>query len=71
VVGDNRYIVTELGNKVKTLRMSKEIKIRDLGEMCQTDYANLPRFENGQVNIRIMTLKIMAEKLRVDLAYFL
>lgn len=61
----------ELGAKVRTLRMSKGIKIRDLGEMCQTDYSNLSRFENGQVNIRIMTLKNVAEKLGVDLTYFL
>ena len=61
----------ELGAKVKTLRMSKGIKVRELGEMCQTDYANLSRFENGQVNIRIMTLKTIADKLGVELTYFL
>lgn len=67
----NDLFLKELGAKVKALRMSKGIKVRDLGAMCQTDYSNLSRFENGQVNIRIMTLKSIADKLGVELSYFL
>ena len=60
------YLLT-IGDKVRTIRKSKGIKIRDLGEMCNTDYANLSRFENGEVNIRLLTLKSVADALKVDL----
>ncbi len=63
----NDIFLKELGSKVKTLRKAQRISVRALGEMCQTDYSNLSRFENGQVNPHILLLKSIAENLQVDL----
>lgn len=63
----NDLYLKELGCKVKAFRKAQGITVRQLGEMCQTDYSNLSRFENGQVNITILSLKMIAEKLNIEL----
>ena len=50
---------------------SKEVSVRRLGEMCNIDYANLSRFENGRQDIKMLTLKAIAEALEVDINSFL
>ncbi len=62
----NPYL-TIVGNKVKQARKSKKINVRQLGALCETDYANLSRFENGQVNMRLLLLKRIAEVLEMDI----
>lgn len=64
---NNGLFLKELGGKVKAIRKAKGLSVRALGEMCQTDYSNLNRFENGQINTNILLLKTIAEKLEVDL----
>lgn len=52
----NNYLLA-VGKKVQILRMERGITVRQLGELCQTDYSNLSRFENGQVNVRANDFK--------------
>ncbi len=47
--------------------MSKGISVRKLAEMCNADYSNFSRFESGRVNIRLSTLKCMADVLDIDI----
>ena len=63
----NDLFLKSIGAKVKAIRKSKRISVRTLGEMCGTDYANLSRFENGQINTNILLLKTIAEQLQIDL----
>ena len=67
---DNGYL-KQLGSKVKSVRMSKGLTVRALGEMCEIDYSNYSRFESGRKNIRILTLLNIANKLDVDVKKFL
>jgi transcriptional regulator with XRE-family HTH domain len=60
-----------IGQKVKEARISKGITIRKLGALCDMDYSGLSRFENGQSNVRILTLKSIADALKVDVKDFL
>lgn len=62
----NEFLV-QLGANVKKTRKAKGITVRKLGEMCNADYANLSRFENGQKNIGILHLKNLADKLEVEI----
>jgi hypothetical protein len=39
---------TVIGGRVKAARKAKKITVRQLGEMCDTDYSNLSRFETGK-----------------------
>ena len=67
---DNGYL-KQLGSKVKSVRMSKGITVRELGEMCEIDYSNYSRFESGRKNIRILTLLKISEQLNTEIKDFL
>jgi transcriptional regulator with XRE-family HTH domain len=67
---DNLFL-NRLGKKVSDIRKSKGISVRMLGEMCEIDYANISRFENGRQDIKMLTLKTIADKLEVDIKDFL
>jgi transcriptional regulator with XRE-family HTH domain len=56
-----------IGKRVQKARMSKGISVRKLAEMCNADYSNFSRFESGRVNIRLSTLKCMADVLDIDI----
>lgn len=64
---NNGLFLKELGAKVKAIRKAKGLSVRALAKMCGTDYSNLSRFENGQKNLYLLSLKLIAEKLEVDL----
>lgn len=66
----NQFLV-EVGNKVREVRMSKGVTVRQLGELCKIDYAHLSRFENGTIGVRLVTLKLIADKLDADIKDFL
>ena len=61
----------EMGKKIKAARNSCGITVRELGELCGLDYSNLSRLENGQVDCQISTLRNIADKLDVNVKYFL
>jgi transcriptional regulator with XRE-family HTH domain len=63
----NDIFLKQVGNKVKAIRQENGISVRKLGEMCKIDYANLSRLESGRQNIHILTLKVIAEKMNVDI----
>ena len=64
---NNGIFLKQVGGKVKALRQSKGLSVRALAAMCGTDYSNLSRFENGQKNLYLLSLKLIAEKLEVDI----
>lgn len=64
---NNGIFLKQVGGRVKALRQSKGLSVRALAAMCGTDYSNLSRFENGQKNLYLLSLKLIAEKLEVDL----
>lgn len=64
---NNGIFLKQLGGKVKAIRKAKGLSVRALAAMCGTDYSNLSRFENGQKNLYLLSLKLIAEKLEVDL----
>lgn len=64
---NNGAFLKELGGKVKAIRKAKGLSVRALAAMCGTDYSNLSRFENGQKNLYLLSLKLIAEKLDVEL----
>lgn len=64
------YLV-EVGSKIKAIRETKNVSIRELGERCKMDYSSLSRLETGQRNFYILTLKAIADALEVDVKDFL
>lgn len=62
----NDLFLKQIGSRIKTIRQSKGITVRRLGELCDLDYANLSRMESGKQNILVLTLKNIADALEID-----
>lgn len=57
----------EIGQKVRTVRKSKKVTLRQMGEMCEMDFGHLSRLENGQKDFHLLTLKKLADKLDIEM----
>jgi transcriptional regulator with XRE-family HTH domain len=67
----NDKFLKDVGSKIKAARQSKGISVRRLGEMCNLDYANISRMECGKQNILVLTLKNIADALKMDVKDFI
>lgn len=59
--------LVEIGERMRTIRKSKRITLRQLSQMCGIDFGHLSRLENGRKNSYLLTLKKVADKLEVNL----
>lgn len=63
----NDEFLKHVGGKIKVARQSKGITVRRLGELCNLDYANISRMENGKQDMLILTLKNIASALKINI----
>ena len=66
-----RTYLKEIGAKVRKAREAKGLRLRDLGVICKLDYSNICRFEQGSQDIKLSTLKNLADALDKDVKDFL
>ena len=59
------------GNRLKQIRTEKNMSLEELGQLLGTTKQVLSRYENGQREPKITTAAMYAERLGVDLYYFL
>lgn len=55
-----------VGERIKALRLGKQMTQNDLASQCNFDKASMSRIESGKTNITILTLKRIATALDVD-----
>lgn len=67
----NGIYLKEMGSKIKAIRNSKNITLRQLGAMCNLDFGSISRIESGQKNSYLLTLKTIADALKVDVKDFI
>lgn len=60
-----------VGKKIRKARQSKGVALRKLGELCDLDYSNICRLEQGLQDVRLSTLKIVADALGKSVKDFL
>lgn len=58
-------------NKLKKLRLSKELTLRDLSEKTNVDYSTIAKIEKGERNFTEQTLIIFANFFNVSTDYLL
>lgn len=68
---DNKEYLSEIGRKIKTARKSKKMSLRAFSKHCKLDLSNLWFVENGGKNTKMLTLKIIADSLNMDVKDFL
>ena len=66
---DEKYQVAldKLGKRLKEIRKSKGLTMREVADNCQMDENNYGRFEKGQTNPTIKSLVRICEVLEVEL----
>ena len=67
----NDIYLKKMGDRIRNIRNDKKLSLRKLGELCDIDYGHLSRLENGQMNPYLLTLKTIADALKVDVKDFI
>ncbi len=57
-----------VGNRIKEIRIQKEISQQDLAAKCNFEKSNMSRIEAGKTNMTLSTIEIIAKALDVRLA---
>jgi len=66
-----RDYLIKVGSKVKSARKAKGMHLSPICSICKLDYSNICRLESGKQDVRISTLKLIADALDVDVKDFL
>jgi len=57
----------EFGKHLETLRKKQNLSLRKLAAKCNIDYADIKRYENGEINISFYSMVDLADGLEVSL----
>lgn len=68
---NNGTFLKQMGGKIKVARKVKKITLEKMAELAKTDMSNLWFIEEGKRNVHILTLKSIADVLKLDVKYFL
>lgn len=61
----------EMGKRIREIRRAKGISMRKLVTLCPLHKSSLSELENGKRDCHILTLKMIADVLKVDVRDFL
>ncbi len=66
----NGQFLKELGAKVKAARKARKVTLMSLSKDCGINITQLSFLENGKCNSHILTLKVIADRLGVNIKDF-
>jgi transcriptional regulator with XRE-family HTH domain len=67
---ENRKFQVALGERIKKIRLEKNMSQTLLASQCSIEKANLSRIESGQANPTVLTLLKISAALNVSVAEF-
>ncbi|MFN4312863.1 MAG: helix-turn-helix domain-containing protein [Chitinophagaceae bacterium] len=59
--------IEKVGKRIKKARIERGYSQQVLADKCEVEKANISRIESGKVNLKILTLRKIAQALRVPL----
>jgi len=68
---NNRVYLKEMGKKIRAARRAKGISLKKLVKVIPLHKSSLSEIENGKWNTHILTLKMIADYLEIDVKDFL
>ena len=68
---NNGQFLKQMGSKIKEARKAQKISLPQMSKLCKTDMSNLWFLENGVRNTHILTLKSIADVLKMDMKDFI
>jgi len=69
-VVDKKLLAKNIGVTLRKLRTDKNLSMQDLATLAEIEKSQIYRIENGKVDLRISTLYLIAETLKVDIKVF-
>jgi transcriptional regulator with XRE-family HTH domain len=69
-VVDKELIAKNIGVTLKKLRINKNLSMQQLATLAEIEKSQIYRIEKGKVDVRISTLCLLADTLKVDLKEF-
>lgn len=69
-MSNDEYLL-EMGQKIRIARKAKNISLAKMFDLTKIARSNLSHLERGQKNCHILTLKIIADILGMDVKKFL
>ena len=67
----NGIYLIEMGKRIRATRNAKGISMRKLVTLCPLHKSSLSEIENGKRDSHILTLKMLADILKVDVKDFI
>lgn len=64
---NDQQFLTQLGRRIREIRIQKKIKQQDLAAKCNFEKSNMSRIEGGRSNVTILNLVKISQALEVDL----
>jgi transcriptional regulator with XRE-family HTH domain len=65
------YIMDTFGDRLRALRLSKGLSLRDLADICETSKSAIHMYEVNKRNPKIETLEALSDTFNVDIDYLL
>ncbi|QJD95980.1 helix-turn-helix transcriptional regulator [Mucilaginibacter robiniae] len=56
----------KFGRHLESLRKSKNLSLRKLAQNCNIDYADIKRYENGEINVTLLSVIELANGLGIS-----
>lgn len=69
-VVDKKLIARNIGVTLNKLRVDKNLSMQQLATLAEIEKSQIYRIENGKVDVRISTLYLLADTLKVDVTDF-
>jgi|TARA_B100000497_G_scaffold41990_1_gene48861 transcriptional regulator with XRE-family HTH domain len=59
-------LLVKLGNRIKTIRKSRNLSQKAMAEKCGMDFASYSNIENGKRNVTVFTLQRIINVLKLS-----
>jgi transcriptional regulator with XRE-family HTH domain len=59
-------LLVKLGNRIKTIRKSRNLSQKAMAEKCGMDFASYSNIENGKRNVTVFTLQRIINVLKIS-----
>ena len=69
-VADKKLIAKNIGVTLKKLRVDRDLSMQQLATLAEIEKSQIYRIENGKVDVRISTLYLLAEALKIEVTEF-
>lgn len=64
---EHQEILIRFGKRLEELRKKQDLSLRKLALHCNIDHADVKKYENGEINISLISITELAKGLNVPL----